>query len=63
MILLDTHIWILWIHNDDRLTDRIREYIKAYEDKGLGVSVFSCWEVAKLVELNKLILHCQIDEM
>jgi len=62
MILMDTHIWIWWIHNDARLTDSVREHIKANEDEGLGVSVFSCWEVAKLVELNKLTLHCSIDE-
>jgi len=62
VIVIDTHIWIWWIHNDDRLTDRIREHIKANEDEGLGVSVFSCWEVAKLVEVNRLTLHCLIDE-
>lgn len=32
------------------------------EEEGLGISVFSCWEVAKLVELNRLTLHCPIDE-
>lgn len=62
MIIIDTHIWVWWIHNDDRLTEKIREFIKANEEEGLGVSVFSCWEVAKLVELNRLILHCPIDE-
>jgi PIN domain nuclease of toxin-antitoxin system len=62
VIIIDTHIWVWWIHNDDQLTEKIREYIKANEEEGLGVSVFSCWEVAKLVELNKLTLHCPIDE-
>lgn len=62
MIIIDTHIWVWWIHNDDRLTEKIREYIKANEEEGLGVSLFSCWEVAKLVELNRLTLHCPIDE-
>ncbi len=60
MIVMDTHIWVWWIHNDDRLTARVREHIKANEDEGLGVSVLSCWEVAKLVEVNKLTLHCPI---
>ncbi len=62
MIIIDTHIWVWWIHKDGRLTEKIQEYIKANEEEGLGVSVFSCWEVAKLVELNKLTLHCLIDE-
>ncbi|VEN74055.1 conserved hypothetical protein [Candidatus Desulfarcum epimagneticum] len=62
MIVMDTHIWVWWIHNDDRLTAGIRERIQANEDQGLGVSVISCWEVAKLVEINRLALHCPIDE-
>ena len=54
--------WVWWVHNDARLTDRIREHIRANEEEGLGVSVISCWEVAKLVEINKLTLHCRIGE-
>lgn len=62
MILLDTHIWIWWIHNDSRLTDKLRGHIQAHENDRIGVSIFSCWEVAKLVELGKLTLHCDIHE-
>lgn len=35
---------------DDRLTDRIREHIQANEEEGLGVSVISCWEVARKIQ-------------
>ncbi len=62
MIVLDTHIWVWWVHNDAQLTDQLREHIQHSEGKGPGVSVFSCWEVAKLVENKKLTLHCPIDE-
>jgi len=62
VIILDTHIWVWWIHNNARLTGEFREHIRNNEDEGLGVSVFSCWEVAKLVEIRKLTLHCPIDE-
>lgn len=62
MIVLDTHIWVWWVHCDNRLTDGIREHIKSNENEGLGVSVFSCWEVAKLVEIDRLAFHCPIDE-
>lgn len=62
MIVLDTHIWVWWVHNDPQLTDPHREIIQNHEDEGLGVSIFSCWEVAKLVELEKLTLHCSIQE-
>ena len=62
MIVLDTHIWVWWVHNDAQLTDKHREIIQSHEDEGLGVSIFSCWEVAKLVELKRLALHCSIDD-
>ena len=62
MIVLDTHIWVWWIHNDERLNGKLREYLLTNEESGLGVSVFSCWEVAKLVQVNRLALHCLISE-
>lgn len=62
MIVLDTHIWVWWIYNDDKLTEQYREIIQNHENEGLGVSIFSCWEVAKLVELKKLALHCPLRE-
>lgn len=62
MIVLDTHIWVWWVHNDAQINDTLREFIQTHEDEGLGVSIFSCWEVAKLVELDRLKLHCSLDE-
>ena len=38
MIVLDTHIWVWWVHNDAQLTAEQRELIQKYEDEGLGVS-------------------------
>ncbi len=62
MIILDTHIWIWWVDNNSRLTQRQRELINTYQSDGLGISIISCWEVAKLVENNRLILYCYVDE-
>lgn len=62
MILLDTHIWVWWVQNDARLTRKYQQWLQDYESDGLGVSIFSCWEVAKLVENNRLILPLAIDE-
>ena len=39
MILLDTHIWIWWVHGDKRLTNDYSELLQAHEATGLGVSV------------------------
>ena len=56
MILLDTHIWIWWVTQDARLPAAARELIVDHEADGLGVSIISCWEVAKKVEVGKLVL-------
>ena len=62
MIVLDTHIWIWWIHGDSHLTGQQLDWLGRYESQGLGVSAISCWEVAKLVEYKRLTLPCSIDE-
>lgn len=62
MTLLDTHIWVWWVHGDERLGGSPLEILKSRESEGLGVSVISCWEVAKLVEYNRLTLPCSVPE-
>jgi PIN domain nuclease of toxin-antitoxin system len=62
MILLDTHIWIWWVHKEARLTEQHIGWLQENEPHGLGVSVISCWEVAKLVERNRLTLPCPVAE-
>lgn len=62
MIVLDTHIWIWWADNNPRLTQQHREWIQQYQSQGLGVSMISCWEVAKLVENNRLAMSIAVDE-
>jgi PIN domain nuclease of toxin-antitoxin system len=62
MILLDTHIWVWWVQGDNRLTQQHQVSIQAHQTDGLGISVYSCWEVAKLVEYDRLILPCSLEE-
>ena len=54
MILLDTHIWVWWVSRPDRLQARHRELLELGADRVFGVSIISCWEVAKLVEYERL---------
>lgn len=61
MIILDTQIWVWWVDNNQRLTQQHRDWIQQYQSQGLGVSIISCWEVAKLVENNKLTLSRSVD--
>ena len=62
MILLDTHVWVWWIDGSPQMSQVLREHVEANESMGLGVSVISCWEVAKLVELKRLELRCPVAE-
>lgn len=62
MILLDTHIRVWLVSESDRITPSQRMSIINQADDGLGVSVFSCWEVAKLVERGRLTLSLPVSE-
>ena len=62
MIILDTHIWVWWVQNDARLTAQHRQWLENYQQDGLGISILSCWEIAKLVEKKRLILPLAINE-
>jgi PIN domain nuclease of toxin-antitoxin system len=61
MIVLDTHVWIWWVHADKRLTNDQVEAIMAHEHNVLGISAISCWEIAKLVQYGRLELPCPLE--
>jgi len=54
MIVLDTHVWVWWVSQSPQLTEPLAQLIQAHQATGLGVSLISCWEVAKLVEVGRL---------
>jgi len=62
MIVLDTHVWVWWVHGGEQLTQAQREIITANETDLIGVSAISCWEIAKLVEYGRLELPCSLEE-
>lgn len=62
MILLDTHIWIWWIDQNQKLKDWQKQLIQNNQENGLGVSIISCWEVSKLVELGRIDFENSIEE-
>lgn len=62
MIVLDTHIWVWWVHGDEQLTRAQAEVIETNEADVIGVSAISCWEIAKLVEYRRLELPCSLSE-
>ncbi len=60
MVVLDTRIWIWWVHADTSLPAPIRTLLDASEQTGLAVSAIPCWEVAKLIEHERLTLPCPV---
>jgi len=62
MILLDTHIWVWWVHGDENLSPELAREIQNNETGIIGVSAISCWEVAKLVERGRIELDVSVDE-
>ena len=62
MIVLDTHVWVWWVHGDANLPEDRARALAEHESSGLGVSAISCWEVAKLVEYGRLTLPEALDQ-
>ena len=61
MILLDTHIWIWWVCGSPDLPDEYADLIQERQSVGLLVSTISVWEVAKLVEKERLSLSVAVE--
>jgi len=61
LILLDTHIWIWWLHRAPVLRPAALDYIEGHRKDGIAISVISCWEVAKLVENRRLDLGMDVE--
>ncbi len=63
MILLDTHVWVWWVHGDDRLSKTALNALDLRSnDEVIGISAISCWEVAMLQIRSRLVLPCSLDE-
>jgi len=62
LILLDTHVWVWWVHGDKRLSPSAQALLGEHEAAGLGVSIITCWEVAKLVEVGRLDLPDPVEQ-
>ncbi len=52
-ILLDTHVWLWWLTEPDRLPEAIRDHLESGENV-LLLSVASSWEIAIKYSLGKL---------
>lgn len=63
MILLDTHIWLWWLHTPEQLSERARNLLTIGENQNaLIVSAISVWEIAVKHSVGKLPLPLDINE-
>ena len=62
MIVLDTQAWVWWTIDPSQLSEVQRQAIADNEEDGIGVSVISCWEIAKLCEYGRLELPVELSE-
>jgi PIN domain nuclease of toxin-antitoxin system len=63
MIVLDTHVWVLFVSNPELLSKRAKRSLDAaMEEKGILISSISTWEVALLVVKKRLQLTLNVTD-
>ncbi|MGH9159560.1 MAG: type II toxin-antitoxin system VapC family toxin, partial [Vicinamibacteraceae bacterium] len=60
-LLLDTHAFLWWVDDDNRLSRRARAAI-ADRENDCFLSLTSCWELAIKVSLGKLSLEANVEQ-
>jgi PIN domain nuclease of toxin-antitoxin system len=61
VIVLDTHALVWWVNGDDSLSEKAKEVISREMNGGqIIVSAISAWEIAMLVEREKLVLSMDV---
>jgi PIN domain nuclease of toxin-antitoxin system len=63
-LVLDTHAWVWWISEPEKLSRRQRSAIERARTRGsdtLLLSIISAWEVALLVENGRLRIPMQLE--
>ena len=61
MIVLDTHIWFYYV-NDGPETLSAESNRAIQENDVIGISIISCWEIAMLVEKDRLRLSIDVQD-
>lgn len=59
-MLLDTHVFIWLVNDDEKLSEKHVKIIKEEQDKHL--SVISCWEISLLLEKDRMKLKYSFDD-
>ena len=59
MIVLDTHAWIWWVNESNRLPEATRQMIDQTER--IGIPAICCWELAMLVAKERIGLSMDVE--
>ena len=62
MVILDTHIWVWWNHNDPKLAPTHKLAIDQNRNDGLGICTITLIEIARLVQQGRITLPLPIQE-
>jgi len=44
VIVLDTHVWVWWVHGDARFSGSHSKLIEENEDDQIGIGTISLWK-------------------
>ncbi len=58
MIILDTHAWIWWLNETDKLSHHALNAIEQADE--IGVPAICCWELAMLVSKQRIGLSMDV---
>ena len=62
MIVIDTHVWLWWLHDPARLSPAADKLIQQEQVSGtILISAISVWEVAVKVQSGKLAIRMDIN--
>ncbi len=58
LIVLDSHAWIWWQSNPEKLSRKAAKTIQQAE--AIGIAAITCWEIAMLVSKQRLVLDREV---
>ena len=56
MVILDTHIWVWWNHQDPKLAPIHKQVIDCNRNDGLGICTITLIEIARLAQQGSITL-------
>ena len=58
VIILDTHVWIWWLNESTKLSQKAQDTIQSANL--VGIPAICCWELAMLVEKKRVVLSMDV---